>query len=140
VKRSAPIKRGKGISPASKEQRDKVRDRCCLGCGRDRTQAKIDPAHLWPRGMGGCDDADCVVPLCRQCHRLFDDHKLDLLPFLIAAGYWTELAHPTGAHEVSPTILLERLTGQRYMPVDMHLESPPQRTEAAAAVSGRSTA
>ena len=31
---------------------------------------------------GGCDDADCVVALCRRCHRSFDRGELDLLPHL----------------------------------------------------------
>jgi hypothetical protein len=117
--RGSTLKQGKGFA-VTKAQRDKVRDQYCLSCGRDPAEAKIDPAHLWPRGMGGCDAADCVVPLCRDCHRLYDAHKLDLLPALLAGGFWTELAHPTAAHEVSPTVLVERLTSQRYVPVDVN--------------------
>lgn len=87
LKRGAPLpKRGrakgkrKAISTASQAQRQSIAGRCCIACGRHGTawDPPIDPAHLCPRSMGGCDDALCVVPLCRECHRLFDDGKLDL--------------------------------------------------------------
>ena len=135
LKRSAPKRRRGGISPASKAQRDKVRDLACLVCGRDRHEGvKVDPAHVWARGKGGCDDADCVVPLCREHHREYEANRLDLLVVLVRAGYWTELAHPTACHEVSPTRLVEELTGQRYIPADLN------QLEAAAAAHERSTA
>lgn len=78
--------------------------------------AAVDPAHLWPRGKGGCDDPLCVVPLERRYHRLFDEGKLDLLPALINGAYWPEIAHVIEAHQVSPTQLLERLTGEKWIP------------------------
>ena len=40
------------------------------------------PAHLAPRSLGGCDDPDCVVPLCWMHHRAYDTGRLDLLPHL----------------------------------------------------------
>ena len=60
----------------------------CLVCGR----VPCDPAHLVPRSLGGCDEADCVAPLCRPCHRDFDERRLDLLPYL-EPRYRAELAH-----------------------------------------------
>jgi hypothetical protein len=65
---------------ASTEQRRKVAGRPCLVCGR----TPVDPAHLVPRRLGGCDSADCVVALCRTHHRLFDTGRLALAPYLVA--------------------------------------------------------
>jgi hypothetical protein len=42
----------------------------------------VDPAHLVPRRLGGCDSPDCVVALCRTHHRMFDTGALALVPFL----------------------------------------------------------
>jgi predicted restriction endonuclease len=50
----------------------------CVVCG-DR--GAIDPAHLVPRSLGGCDEAACVVALCRRHHRAYDRGQLDLLPY-----------------------------------------------------------
>jgi hypothetical protein len=47
-------------------------------CGR----VPVDPAHLVPRALGGCASGDCVVPLCRGHHRLYDAGELILAPFL----------------------------------------------------------
>lgn len=63
---------------ASPEQRRKVARRSCLVCGR----RPVDPAHLVPRRFGGCDWPDCVVPLCRTHHRLYDCGELALVPYL----------------------------------------------------------
>ena len=72
MRRSAPLRRGKGlerrtalrrtgpprrrtplrrsaVSPASPEQRAKVAGRACLVCG----MRPVDPAHLVPRSLGG---------------------------------------------------------------------------------------
>lgn len=121
--RGSTLKRGRGfaVTPA---QREKVKGRVCLGCGdpfdweREDAERSVDPAHLWPRGLGGCDSPDCVIPLCRSCHRLFDEEKLDILPALIDRGYQVELAHPILEHGVSLTPLLERVTGRKWAPVD----------------------
>jgi hypothetical protein len=48
--------------------------------------------HLWPRGRGGCDDALCVLPACWECHRLFDEGKLDLLAGIVRE-HKAEIAH-----------------------------------------------
>lgn len=52
----------------------------------------IDPAHLIDRSLGGCDDAECVVPLCRRCHDRYDAHVLDLSIWL-EPNYRAEVAH-----------------------------------------------
>lgn len=103
----------KAISPASPGQRMKVDGVASIISAK----GPCDPAHLWPRSKGGCDSADCVVPLTRSEHRAFDDGKLDLLPALIAGGFWVELGHMLTEHQVSPTRMLERLTGQRFGPI-----------------------
>ena len=51
----------------------------CAYCG---IEAKCDPAHVWPRGMGGCDEPECVIPLCRKHHTEFDTGRLNLLSVL----------------------------------------------------------
>jgi hypothetical protein len=64
---------------ASPEQRCKVAALRCLVCGR----SPVDPAHLVPQRLGGCNSADCVVPLCRTHHRLFDSGRLVLAAWLV---------------------------------------------------------
>lgn len=119
-KQRGTLKPGKGFS-ASKAQRDKVRLLPCVGCGHGddgfgfQEETGVDPAHLWPRGKGGCDHPDCVLPLCRTCHRLFDQGELDLLPRLAGTEAWAkEQAHPILAHGVSPVELVRRLSGGSY--------------------------
>ncbi len=122
-RRGSTLRRGKGFA-ASPAQREKVRGLPCIFCGREESEYLAnDPMHIWPRGKGGCDHELCVVPGCREangegCHRLFDEGKLDILPALIDRGYQAEMAHPIAEHGVSPTLLLERLTGQRWQPVE----------------------
>jgi hypothetical protein len=43
-----------------------------------------EAAHTVDRSLArsGFDDPNLIVPLCRPCHRLYDSHQLDLLPFL----------------------------------------------------------
>lgn len=65
------------------------------------------PMHLWPRGMGGCDDALCVLPACWECHRAYDTQTLELLPHIVK-DHRAEIAHAFG-HE-HPVAVLERLT------------------------------
>jgi hypothetical protein len=116
-RRGSTLKRGNGFQ-ASKAQRDKVRLLPCVGCGHGADfpdETGVDPAHLWPRGKGGCDHPDCVIPLCRTCHRLFDQGELDLLPRLAGTEAWAkEQAHPILAHGVSPVELVRRLSGGAY--------------------------
>jgi hypothetical protein len=101
-----PLRRVR-FTPASNLQRDKVRGEHCAACGRDRS---VDPAHLVPRSAGGCDHPDCVVPLCRRCHRAFDDGALDLLAHL-EPRYRRELAH--ALLHVALAELVRRVTARR---------------------------
>lgn len=107
------MKQGRGFS-ASPAQREKVRDQGSIVSG----QGPCDPAHLWPRGMGGCDDALCVVPLTRWEHRAFDAGDLDILPELIARRMIPEIQHALEHTNGDMLALLHRLTGDRYAPVE----------------------
>ncbi len=110
-RRRSTLKQGKGFQ-ASRAQRDKVRGLPCLGC---RQEIPVDPAHIWPQGKGGCDHSDCVIPLCRTCHRSFDEGKLELLERLAGTEAWAEeQAHPILVHGVSPVELVRRLSGGAY--------------------------
>lgn len=45
----------------------------------------VDPAHIIPRSRvkpGPGEDARNIVPLCRVCHRAYDEGRLDILPVL----------------------------------------------------------
>jgi hypothetical protein len=77
---------------ATDAQRARVAGRGCLVCGR----RPVDPAHLVPQRFGGCAEAECVVPLCRAHHRIFDRGRLALAPFLDGAEFGAELAHARG--------------------------------------------
>lgn len=74
---------------ASSVQREKVRDLACVVCCHEPS----DPAHLTARAQGGCDDALCVLPLCRSCHEAFDHGFLDLESVLAMRQFAPERAH-----------------------------------------------
>ena len=77
--RTRPLRRTTTMA-ATDRQRAAVAGRACIVC---RSSRRVDPAHLIPRSLGGCGDALCVVPLCRSCHRDYDQGRLlDLLPHL----------------------------------------------------------
>jgi hypothetical protein len=103
---AAEARRGQ---PASEAQRAKVAGRACPVCRR----RPVDPAHLVPRSLGGCDDAACFVPLCRRCHHAYDRGELDLLRYL-ERRCGAELAH--GVTHLPLLALLRRVTGKRWAP------------------------
>lgn len=84
------MRRGRGFA-ASTPQRNKVKGQPCIVCLRE----PVDPAHVIDRALGGCNDPLCVVPLCRRCHDLYDNGKLDLLPML-EPRFRDEQAHAVG--------------------------------------------
>jgi hypothetical protein len=106
LRRTTPLARG-SWTPASPQQRAKVAGRRCVACER---ATRIDPAHLVPRGLGGCDDALCVVALCRVCHRRYDRGALDLVPYL-EPDLRAEAAHAVGHLGLAGA--LRRLSGTR---------------------------
>jgi hypothetical protein len=120
LRRRTPLRRG-AFSSASPAQRAKVAGRACLVCG----QRPVDPAHLVPRSLGGCDHPDCVVPLCRVHHRRYDRGELDLLPYL-EPRFRAELQHGLG--HLGLLGLLRRVTGSRWAPI---AEQPDEGRRAA---------
>jgi hypothetical protein len=78
LRRRTPLNRSPSLV-ASDAQRDKVAALCCVVCA---ATTRIDPAHVSPRALGGCDHPDCVVPLCRTHHRAYDRGELDLVAYL----------------------------------------------------------
>lgn len=97
----------RSFTPASREQRAKAQSGCRIhggACGN------ADPMHVTPRGRGGCDDPLCVIPACREVHRLYDADRFDVTPFL---------THDEAAHAVGHLGLfgaLRRLTNRRWAP------------------------
>jgi hypothetical protein len=70
----------------------------------------VDPAHVVPRGIGGCDHEDCVIGLRRADHRAYDRDELDVLPYLTL----DEQAH--AASHLGLLGALKRTTGDTYLP------------------------
>ncbi len=104
--RRAPFERHR-LAPASSAQRDAVRGLACIVCG---ARSDIDPAHLVPRSLGGCDHPLCVVAPCRMHHRAYDRGRLDLVPYL------EPRCRNQAAHAVTHLGLagaLRRLSGRR---------------------------
>jgi 5-methylcytosine-specific restriction endonuclease McrA len=87
-----------------------VLGQACIVCGSPK---QVDPAHLVPRSLGGCDEPDCVAPLCRRCHRSYDRGELDLLPHL-EPRFRAELAH--ALTHLPLVAVLRRVTGLRWAP------------------------
>jgi hypothetical protein len=104
--RRTPLARSPSLA-ASDAQRGKVASEGCIVCG---AATRIDPAHVIPRSLGGCDDPDCVVALCRLHHRAYDRGRLDLMPYL-EPRHRREAAHAV-AH-VGLAGALRRISGQR---------------------------
>jgi cytochrome c553 len=73
----------------------------------------VDPGIRCRARAEGAGDPDCVVALCRLCHRAFEDGRLDLLPHL-EPRHRPELAH--GLSPLGVIELLERLTAERWAP------------------------
>ena len=69
----------------------------------------VDPAHITPRGVGGCDDPLCICPLTRRNHLLYDRGELDILPYLTLE----EQAH--AVLHVGILGALKRTTGDNYV-------------------------
>lgn len=106
LQRSAALKR-RPFAPASAAQRAKVTGRRCLVCN---ATTRIDPAHLIARSAGGCDDALCVIALCRVCHRRYDSGALDLVAYL-EPEHRAEAAH--AVQHVGLASALRRISATR---------------------------
>lgn len=111
-------RRPRSISSASTAQREVVRVTSCIVTGRVKASGyAIDPAHLWPRGKGGCDSDLCVVPLWRPVHRAYDDGRFDLLPYVVAHGLHAQMAHAMEHAGGDVVALINQVTSCRFEPV-----------------------
>ena len=97
---------------ASQPQRAKIIGGACVVC---QQTTGLTPAHLAARAQGGCDHADCVVPLCWVHHRAYDTGRLDLLRHL-EPRWRTEIAHAVG--HLGLIGAYRRLTGGRLPAAD----------------------
>lgn len=136
-RRGSILNRGRGFS-ASPAQQDKVKRLPCIVCGRDGLEVTIDPAHVYPRRLQSCECAEGVVPLCRECHGLYDDpsRPFDLLRHLVTRGYHPELVHAVAVHQVPIRELLDQVTGVKWAPIQLVASAdrePPKREAATAA-------
>ena len=111
LRRSAPLQRT-SVAAASAVQRAKVAGLRCLVCG---AATRVDPAHLVPRSLGGCDETDCAVPLCRTHHRAHDQGGLDLVAHL-EPQWRREVAHAVG--HLGLVRAQRRLSGRRSVGED----------------------
>jgi hypothetical protein len=119
------MKRSKSFTPASKEQRAKVkaarivlvRDDFGKVWGVLSTEAEpVDPMHLTPRSKGGCNDPACTVAAARfTVHRPYDDGELSLLEFFAEEAnrlaFLPELQHMLT--HLSPVEMVEQLANDR---------------------------
>jgi hypothetical protein len=114
LKRTSELRRGSSrlkrtpFGRASAEQKAKVERQGCRVSGALYGEWPIDPAHVTPRAIGGCDDPLCVVGLRRDLHRLYDDGELDILPYLTL----DEQAH--AVKHLGILGALKRTTGDDY--------------------------
>lgn len=74
------------------------------------TLGSTDPAHITPRTQGGCDSEHCICPLPRVLHDLYDEGKLDLLPWLTLEEQSHAVKH------LGILGALKRTTGENYIP------------------------
>ena len=113
--RRKSIRRGQGLS-ASPVQRAKVRDLPCINCGRDRFEITITAMHVYPRRFAACSCAEGVVSGCVECHPIYEEKGLDLLPLLVAHGFRKELVHAVLIHDAPIFHVLEIVTGTPWVP------------------------
>jgi hypothetical protein len=116
-KAGRPRLRSRAISPATAAQRARVKDRACIvydpaGCWCD---GPIQPAHLIDRSLAPAagDHPLAVVPLCARHHALYDDHKLDLSPYL--EPHWRDSV-AWAVEAVGLFGALKRITGINWTP------------------------
>jgi hypothetical protein len=105
------------VSAATPGQKAKIAETLCAAMGHSQCAGPLDPAHLIDRSLAPSfgDDPLMVVPLCRRHHDLYDDHRLDLSPYL-EPRYREEVACAVRA--VGLFRALARITGLAWQPVD----------------------
>lgn len=108
---STSTRKRRSISPATPQQRARVKDRDCIVCGG----TPVDPAHLLSRSVcpDGADDPRAVIALCRRHHREFDEGGLSVLEHL-EPSQREELAFAVQRFGLIST--LEFVTNQKWRP------------------------
>jgi hypothetical protein len=98
------------LGHTSREQKRKIKREGARVAHLLTVPISVDPAHITPRALGGCDHEDCVIGLPRTLHRQYDDGKLDILPFLSLEEQAHAVAH------LGILGALRRTTGEDYVP------------------------
>jgi hypothetical protein len=78
----------KKVRVSDPELLEQVRQLWCLGCG----QVPSDAHHVTPKGAGGDDVAENVMPLCRIHHGEWHQNPGKAISKYPAIRYWLELA------------------------------------------------
>ena len=106
-----PTQTRRPVSEATRAQRARVQDRACIVCAQHPT----DPAHLIDRSLAPAHGniTEIVVPLCRACHGAYDDHLLDLSPYL--EPHWRDAA-AAAVEAIGLVRAYNRITGTQWMP------------------------
>lgn len=54
----------------------------CRSCGVPDSIHGLDPAHVIPKSLGGKNNYESVIPLCRACHDAQHRGEIELLPLM----------------------------------------------------------
>ena len=97
-------------------QRARVKEHACIVCRSHF--GECDPAHLIPRGHpkmtpDAAEHPLAVIPLCRECHRAFDD-GMDILSYL--EPDWRE-SQAWAAGAVGLATAMRSITGEAHLRV-----------------------
>jgi hypothetical protein len=102
------------LGHCTEAQKERVGDLACIVCGEHA--GDCHPAHVIPRAVlprKVADDPRAVVPLCFECHRLYDNDEIDLSSHLEprwrdsqewatgAVGLWRAVRYITGTRALS---------------------------------------
>lgn len=98
-----------------REARRKVIEHDEGRCRVCRSTWRVQAAHVIPRslapGVGNNMGADNIVALCEDCHREYDQHRLDLLPHLSLSEQVAAVREAGGIG-----LAYRRTTNQRNLP------------------------
>jgi hypothetical protein len=121
IPRKTPLKRGQPPKPVNRKRRASefarcygsrarvawIKNRPCIACGEFEPFVIIDNAHSVGGGAGRKSGYETVVPLCRQHHQDYDQHRGAFSftrDWVIAASFnvqreWLAVSSSTGTQE-----------------------------------------
>lgn len=102
-----------GLGATTRAQRAKIIGHGCIVCQQTKG---LTPTRLAPPGPGGCNDLDCVVPMCWPHRHLYELGQLDLLHHL-EPRWRREIAHAVSHLGLITTY--RHLTGGRLPAADL---------------------